>query len=72
MGGGANPFIQKYVKSITAVNHSILALSEVHQPAAARYCIQRVCGVSQNDYSIIGYISAVLVFLQTFLCIVIG
>lgn len=28
---------KKYVKSITAVNHSILALSEVHQPAAARF-----------------------------------
>jgi len=35
---------KKYVKSITAVNHSILALSEVHQPAAARSCIRRVCG----------------------------
>ncbi len=55
MGGGANPFIQKYVKSITAVNHSILALSEVHQPAAARYCAYNVyAAVSQNDYSITG------------------
>ncbi len=27
---------KKYVKSITAVNHSILALSKVHQPTAAR------------------------------------
>ncbi len=41
MGGGANPFMQKYVKSITAVNHSILALSEAHQPAAAPSCIRR-------------------------------
>lgn len=35
---------KKYVKSITAVNHSILALSEVHQPAAARSCIRRGYG----------------------------
>ena len=41
MGGGANPFMQKYVKSITAVNDSILALSEAHQPAAAPSCIRR-------------------------------
>ena len=32
---------KKYVKSITAGNHSILALSEVRQPAAARSCIRR-------------------------------
>nr|DAR51864.1 MAG TPA: hypothetical protein [Caudoviricetes sp.] len=35
---------KKYAKSITVGNHSILALSEVHQPAAARSCIRRACG----------------------------
>nr|DAZ52916.1 MAG TPA: hypothetical protein [Caudoviricetes sp.] len=45
---------KKYVKSIIAGNNSIHALSKVHQPAAARSCIQRVCGISQNDYSITG------------------
>ncbi len=35
---------KKYVKSITPRNHSIPALSKVHQLAAARFCIQRVCG----------------------------
>lgn len=38
MAGDANPLIQKYVKSITARarNHSILALSNIYQPTAAR------------------------------------
>ncbi|WP_120490870.1 hypothetical protein [Escherichia coli] len=32
---------ENIVKSATAGNHSILALSKVHQPTAARSCIQR-------------------------------
>ena len=33
-------------ESVSAGNHSILALSEVHQPTAARSRIRRVCGFS--------------------------
>ncbi|HFE4568277.1 TPA: hypothetical protein ACF29C_004513, partial [Escherichia coli] len=32
---------ENIVKSATAGNHSILALSKVHQPTAARSCIRR-------------------------------
>ena len=35
---------KKYAKSITVGNHSILALSEVHQPGVARSCIRRGYG----------------------------
>lgn len=35
---------KKYAKSITVGNHSILALSEVHQPVVARSCIRRGYG----------------------------
>ncbi len=39
-------FTNKHVKSVTAGNHSILALSKVHQPTAARSCIRRGCGLN--------------------------
>ena len=42
---------KKYAKSITVGNHSILALSKVHQPAAARSCIRRVCGSTISPMS---------------------
>ncbi|WP_312649968.1 hypothetical protein, partial [Escherichia coli] len=29
-------------------------LSKVHQPTAERYCIQRFCGISRNDYLMTG------------------
>ncbi|UMO75444.1 hypothetical protein CPT_21_29 [Escherichia phage 21] len=37
MGGGANHLMQKIRKSVTARNHSIHALSKLHQPTAERY-----------------------------------
>ncbi|UNA07126.1 hypothetical protein CPT_lambdaimm434_027 [Escherichia phage Lambda imm434] len=42
---------KKYVKSVATGNHSTPALSEVHQPAAARSCIRRVCGSTISPMS---------------------
>lgn len=49
MAGDANPLIQKYVKSITARNHSILALSNIYQPTAARLAYD-LSAVSMNRH----------------------
>lgn len=49
MGGGKNPLMQKYAKSITVGNHSILALSEVHQPVVARFLAYDVATGFETD-----------------------